>query len=59
MRVAEERAEQRNGSSVWTHVSEEPGAEQLALKTGMVSAARMLFATLLIRPYVNPLTSFS
>lgn len=44
VRVAEERGEQRNNTSVWIPISEEPGAEQLALKTGVVSPAQMLFA---------------
>lgn len=59
VRVAEERAEQRNDGSVWRYVSEKPGAEQLALKTCMISAACMLFATLPVSPYVNPCSSLS
>lgn len=59
VRVAVSRAQQRNNSSVWKRISKEPEAEQLALNTEMVSAAQMLFATLPVSPYVNPLISFS
>lgn len=40
--VMEKRAEQRNSSSVWTHLR----AELPALETGVLSAAQILFARL-------------